>query len=137
MPVPETAVRRTYQTYLYATCFVTVLISLIAAAVALNSLVKIVAPGIETSGAGRELVRRAATGSLISSLIFGAVAFGVFAWHWTLARRVREELADLEREQTPLPSLGTPATSVETPTEDPVEVPEAVRPRPRTRTPKE
>lgn len=122
MTQPETNVRRVYQTYLYATCFVTILFSLVAGAVALKALMDIVFPSLASQGPA-SYVRDRAAATLVTSLIFGGVAFGVFGWHWLLAKRVREEMNVLTR--APLPSIAEPMTVPDVPAETPVQ------PRPR------
>lgn len=107
----QTNVRRVYQTYLYATCFVSMLLTLIAAGVVSTSLIKIIAPDLYGGGPGSEsYVRKAASGSLISALLFGVISFAVFWYHWTLAKGVREELDRIDR--APLPSMAAPLPSM-------------------------
>lgn len=126
MTQPETNVRRVYQTYLYVTCFVTILFSLVAGAMALKALMDIVFPSLASNGPA-SYVRERAAATLVTSLIFGGVAFGVFGWHWLLAKRVREELDHITR--APLPSIAEPMMVPEAPEEAPA----APRPRARTR----
>jgi hypothetical protein len=127
MTETQTNVRRVYQTYLYATCFVTVIISLLSAGFALTSLIRIIAPRLYGGGPGSEsFVRKAAGGSLISALLFGGIAFFVFWYHWMLAKGVRDELERADRE---LPSMAAPLAP-------PVDEEEPPAPRPRPRAPR-
>lgn len=125
----QTNVRRVYQTYLYATCFVSMLLTLIATGVVSTSFIKIIAPGLYGGGPGSDsFVRKAASGTLISGLLFGVISFAVFWYHWTLAKGVREELDRIER--APLPSMAAPISPDHMePADDPSAVAKPSRPR--------
>jgi hypothetical protein len=90
--VPQVTVRRAFQVYLYAVCFVTILIVLFTAAESVYSLVRIAAPGTTGYGGLQAIERHAGTAALIRDLIFGAFALGVFMFHWNHARAVRSDL---------------------------------------------
>jgi hypothetical protein len=82
-------VRRTYQVYLYGVCFVAVLTSLVAGALAVFGLVRIVAPGVTGFDPG-SAERNQGIVQLASSGLLALVAYGLFRIHWrrTSAMRV-------------------------------------------------
>jgi hypothetical protein len=103
----EAPVRRTYQIYLYAVCFVSVIVLLFAGAQALFGVVRIVlpdqtaaqhgyfAPGAPEFEAGFDPIeqeRKQGVVQLVESGIITGLAGGLFAFHWLRARRLREEL---------------------------------------------
>lgn len=110
----DITVRRAYQVYLYAVCFVTVLVVLVTAAQAAYGIVRIAAPGVtsETGDFGEnrnlafgfdpaEAERDRGTRDLIQNGIIAVIAGGVFAFHWRLATRLRRELeGELETQVT-------------------------------------
>lgn len=105
---PEVTVRRAYQIYLYAVCFVAVLVMLFTVAEAAYSIVRIASPtttagssapeffggsGELTYSSGLEDVeRKRGTASFVQNVILGALAFGIFSFHWRRAADVRVEL---------------------------------------------
>ena len=101
---PEVVVRRAYQIYLYAVCFVTIVVVLFAAAEAVYGLVRIIIPG--TTGGGTDFSTFRGAGSerdqgvaaLIRNLILGGAAAAIFVFHW---KRSGEARAELERAMTP------------------------------------
>jgi len=73
--------RRSYPAYLYAVCFVAVLIVLVAGALALFGAVRIAAPG--ATGFGPESAERdEGIAQLVSSGLLALVAYGLFLFHW-------------------------------------------------------
>jgi hypothetical protein len=77
---------RAYRYYLLATCFVSILTLLFAAAAAAYSVIRVVAPGLTALGpSGTE--RTDAIQQLVGSVFLGAVAWLIFVFHW----RRREE----------------------------------------------
>lgn len=118
----DTTVRRAFQIYLYAVCFVTVIVVLFAASQSIYALVRVAAPGttalsgdvssFEFRGGGDpsfdlEQFRRAADTTternegklqLIQNGILLALALVIFLIHWSRAARLR---AELERSTSP------------------------------------
>lgn len=103
----ETTVRRAYHIYLYAVCFVSVLVLLFAGAQALFGVVRIVLPdqtvgqyGYYETGAPEfqtrfdpiDQERKQGIVDLLRNGIVAGLAGGLFAFHWGRARRFREEL---------------------------------------------
>jgi hypothetical protein len=116
----DVTVRRAYQIYLYAVCFVTVLVALFTAAEAVYSLVRIIAPGTTAGGgslSGSE--RDAGVAGLIRNVILGGAAAAIFAFHWGKSIEAR---AELDRATTPSPPI-------------PPELPATPKRAPRKRTP--
>jgi hypothetical protein len=103
----EVSVRRAYQIYLYAVCFVAVIVLLFAGAQALFGIVRIALPeqtavkyGYVETGAPEfqtgfdpiDQERQQGVVDLIQNGIVAGLAGGLFAFHWRRARRLREEL---------------------------------------------
>jgi len=100
----DVTVRRAYQIYLYAVCFVTVLVVLFTFSEAVYSLVRIIAPG--TTGPGGSLSgpeRDQGVAGLIRNLILGGAALGIFAFHWARSVDAREELEHATTPPAPEP----------------------------------
>jgi hypothetical protein len=77
----EGPARRTYHVYLYAVCFVAILTSLVAGAVAAYGLFRIIAPG--TTGFGSNgLERDDGIVQLVSAGVLALAALAIFAFHW-------------------------------------------------------
>jgi hypothetical protein len=108
--VAETAVRRPYQVYLYAVCFVTVLVLLVAGSLALFGLVRVALPdqtaaeaeffpgtfpepGPIVSPGGVDVERRRGIAQFLSNTILAGIAGILFAVHWRRVGRLRESLA--------------------------------------------
>ncbi|MGH2571970.1 MAG: hypothetical protein ACRDGU_00500 [Actinomycetota bacterium] len=84
----EGPVRRSYQAYLYAVCFVAVLIILVGGALAIFGIVRIAAPGttgFEPANAERD----AGIVQLASSGFLALAAYGLFLFHWRRASVLR------------------------------------------------
>lgn len=141
---PDVTVRRVYQVYLYAVCFVSVLVVLFAAAEAIYSVVRIVAPettaGVAgafspfpgSSGGPADFERDQGTAELIQNLILGGLAFGIFVFHWKRAAEVRGELERITA-AAPAPAPATEAPAPEAPAPPPRparRAPRRRRPRP-------
>jgi hypothetical protein len=120
--VPETAgseatVRRAFQIYLYAVCFVTIVVVLFAGSQAIYALVRVAAPATTapSSGESRLILRGGGSGpfdypasgrstadtrternegklQLIQNGILLVLALGIFLFHWTRASKLRAEL---------------------------------------------
>lgn len=103
----EAPVRRAYQIYLYAVCFVAVIVLLFAGAQALFGVVRLAlpeqtaaeqgffeqgAPEFQTSFDPIEQERRQGVAQLLENGIVAGLAGGLFAFHWRRAKRLREEL---------------------------------------------
>lgn len=118
---PEVTVRRAYQIYLYAVCFVAVFVLLFSTASAVYGLVRIAAPGTTGGVSGVSFSGGSDRGDFQASLtiatdaerdrglaqflqgaIFGLLAFGVFRFHWQRSVEVR---AELERVTAPPPPV--------------------------------
>ena len=120
---PDVTVRRSFQIYLYAVCFVTVIVVLFAGSQAIYALVRVAAPGTTAPslGAPRVTLRGGGSGSfgftessradadttternegksqLIQNGILLALALGIFLFHWNRATALR---AELERATAP------------------------------------
>jgi hypothetical protein len=122
----ETPVRRAYQIYLYAVCFVAVIVLLFAGALALFGVVRIAFPEQTVAEHGYfipvpgepspqvdpiDQERKQGVVDLIQNGIVAGLAGGLFAFHWQRARRLRDEL-----EGTSLPSaeeVGQPTPPTE------------------------
>jgi hypothetical protein len=109
--VTEASVRRTYQVYLYAVCFVAVLVFLFAASLALFGLVRVALPdqtaagqfGAVTVGAGPEQFvpggpagaeRTEGLAQFLNNTILSGITGLVFALHWRRAGRLRDGLEE-------------------------------------------
>jgi hypothetical protein len=77
-------IRRSYQVYLYAVCFVAVLVTLVAGALAIFGLVRIVAPGATGFGSA-SAERRQGIVQLASSGLLALAAYVLFRIHWRRA----------------------------------------------------
>ncbi len=123
----ETPVRRAYQIYLYAVCFVAVIVLLFAGAQALFGVVRIVLPEQTAAEHGYfspnpeeqfgppfdpvDQERKRGVVQLLQNGIVAGFAGGLFAFHWRRARRLRDEL-----EGTSLPTaeeVGQPTPPTE------------------------
>jgi hypothetical protein len=107
----EAPVRRAYQIYLYAVCFVAVIVLLFAGAQALFGVVRIALPeqtasqyGYFETGAPEfeprfdpiDQERKQGVVELIRNGIIAGLAGALFAFHWRRASRLREELEGTE-----------------------------------------
>lgn len=131
-------VRRAYQVYLYAACLAAVIVLLFSIAQLLFGVVRIAAPATTSKGAGvsfsffgsgvtggfgsEDDERDRGIVQVIENGILAAVAGVIFAVHWSLAGRAREEGAAAPVETRP--TRPSPARD---------ETEEAERPRPRPR----
>lgn len=106
----EAPVRRTYQVYLYAVCFVAIIVFLIGAASGLFGLVRIAFPDqtaqdIPSTFVSEEELsvftpvegatdpeRRRGVVQFLENGILAGLAAGVFVYHWRQAGRIREDL---------------------------------------------
>jgi hypothetical protein len=84
----EVPIRRSYQVYLYTVCFVAVLVSLVAGALAVFGIVRIVAPGVTGFDPG-SAERNQGIVQLVSSGALALAAYGLFQLHWGRASRLR------------------------------------------------
>ena len=85
----EMTIRRSYQAYLYAVCFVAVLIILVAGALAAFGIVRIAAPGATGYG-GTSAERDGGIVQLVSSGILALAAYVLFLLHWRRASALRD-----------------------------------------------
>lgn len=84
----EVPIRRSYQVYLYTVCFVAVLVSLVAGALAVFGIVRIAAPGVVGFGSA-SAERNNGIVQLASSGLLALAAFGLFRIHWRRASAMR------------------------------------------------
>jgi ABC-type nickel/cobalt efflux system permease component RcnA len=73
--------------YLYAVCFVAVLVTLIAGALAIFGIVRIVAPGV-TGFSSASAERTQGIVQLVSTGVLAIAAYGLFRIHWRRAYRL-------------------------------------------------
>lgn len=121
----EAPVRRAYQIYLYAVCFVSVIVLLFAGAQALFGVVRIALPEQTAAEHGyygpftEEQVpgfdpidqeRKQGIVDLLQNGIVAGLAAGLFAFHWRRAKRVREELEGMTAPQAEDVGQPTPPT---------------------------
>ena len=92
--------RRIYHVYLYAVCFVAVLTTLVAGAVAAYGLFRIVSPGTTSTFGSHTLERDEGIVQLVTAGILALAAYGIFAFHW---RRIAGR-ATPEGEAPPAPT---------------------------------
>ncbi len=78
---------RTYQAYVHAVCFVSVLIALVAGAAAAYGLFRVIAPGVtaQLSSAGAE--REGGIAQLVTGALSALAAYAVFDYHWRRSAR--------------------------------------------------
>jgi hypothetical protein len=76
------AVRATLQAYVYAACFVAILIGLFALASAAYAVFRLIAPGVTGVFTTESAERDAAVVSLVSSLFLVAGAYGIWRYQW-------------------------------------------------------
>jgi hypothetical protein len=89
--------KRPYVFYLYATCFVSVVTALASGSLAAYSLVRVIAPGLMTSGAASPERNEGLVGLVTNGLLTGAAAL-IFATHW---KRTRQPGGSLPVQQSP------------------------------------
>lgn len=77
----EMPIRRSYQAYLYAVCFVAVFTALVAGALAAFGIVRVAAPGVTGFGAANA-ERDGGIVQLASSGLLALAAYGLFVLHW-------------------------------------------------------
>ena len=95
----EGPARRAYQAYLYSVCLVSVLIFLVAGAVAAFALVRIIAPGTTGVETPSGLERDEGIRQFITSAFLAVAASGIFIFHWrrTAAFRPQPTAPPVER----------------------------------------
>lgn len=126
----EAPVRRAYQIYLYAVCFVAVIVLLFAGAQALFGVVRLALPEQTAAelgyygpypeeqgfGPGFDPIdqeRKRGVAQLLQNGIIAGLAAGLFSFHWRRARRLREELEGTEPRRAE--DVGQPAPPTESP----------------------
>lgn len=85
----EGPVRRSYQSYLYAVCFVGVVTLLSAGAGALYGLARLIVPGTTGFEVAHDVERDGGITQLVTNGLLAAAAYGIFAIHWRHAGRLR------------------------------------------------
>ncbi|MGH9282396.1 MAG: hypothetical protein ACRD0S_05610, partial [Acidimicrobiales bacterium] len=82
---------RTYQAYVHAVCFVSVLIVLVAGAAAAYGLFRVIAPGVTAQFSSATAEREGGIAQLVTGGISALASFAVFVYHWRRsARRSRQ-----------------------------------------------
>lgn len=91
---------RTFMNYLYAVCFVAVLVALATGAAFLFAAFRAIAPGVTSSGPGLDPERNDALVQLLSSGVLGAVALFIFRNKW---QKIEVRSASLAPTRAPEP----------------------------------
>jgi hypothetical protein len=81
--------RRSYQSYLYAVCFVAVVTLLVAGAGALYGLARVIVPGTTGFEVARNVERDGGITQLVANGVLALAAYDIFAIHWRHAGRLR------------------------------------------------
>jgi hypothetical protein len=81
-------IRRGYQAYLYAVCFVAVLVALVAGAFAVFGIFRIAGPGVVGFGSA-SAERNEGIVELATSGLLALAAYGLFRLHWRRAFTLR------------------------------------------------
>lgn len=94
----EGPARRSYQSYLYAVCFVGVVTVVAAGAGALYGLARVIVPGTTGFEVAHDVERNDGITQLVAMGLLAAGAYGIFTVHWRHAGRLRPAV---ERTSTP------------------------------------
>lgn len=78
---------RTYQAYVHAVCFVSVLIVLVAGATAAYGLFRVIAPGVTAQFSSATAEREGGIVQLVTGGLSALAAYAVFAYHWRRSAR--------------------------------------------------
>ncbi len=85
----EGPARRAYQVYLYTVCFVSVLVVLVAGALAAFALVRIIAPGTTEVGAPARFERDEGIRQFATTAFLALASSAIFRFHWRRASAFR------------------------------------------------
>ena len=78
---------RTYQAYVHAVCFVSILIALVAGAAATYGLFRVIAPGVTAQFSLPTAERQGGIAQLVTGGLSALGAYAVFAYHWRRSAR--------------------------------------------------
>ena len=78
---------RTYQAYVHAVCFVSVLIALVAGAAAAFGLFRVIAPGVTAQLSSAAPEREGGIAQLVTGGLSALGAYALFAYHWRRSAR--------------------------------------------------
>jgi len=78
---------RTYQAYVHAVCFVSVLIVLVAGAAAAYGLFRVIAPGITAQFSSASAERQGGIAQLVTGGLSALASYAVFVYHWRRSAR--------------------------------------------------
>ncbi len=73
---------RTYQVYIHAVCFVSILIALVAGALAAYGLFRVIAPGVTAQFTPATDERDQGVSELVTGGVLAAASFAIFHFHW-------------------------------------------------------
>ena len=85
----EGPARRAYQVYLYTVCFVSVLVVLVAGALASFALVRMIAPGTTEAGAPARFERDEGIRQFATTAFLALASAAIFRFHWRRASAFR------------------------------------------------
>jgi hypothetical protein len=83
---------RTYQAYVHAVCFISVLIAVVAGAVGAYGLFKLIAPGITAQFSSPTAERQSGIALLVTGGLSALASSTVFAYHWRRSARRSPEM---------------------------------------------
>lgn len=83
---------RTYQAYVHAVCFISVLIALVAGAVGAYGLFKLIAPGVTAQFSSPTAERQSGIALLVTGGLSALASYAVFAYHWRRSARRSPEM---------------------------------------------
>jgi hypothetical protein len=98
----EGPARRSYQSYLYAVCFVAVVTLLVAGAGALYGLARVIVPGTTGFEVARDVERDGGITQLVANVVLALAAYDIFAIHWRRAARLRPAVAQASAPPEPV-----------------------------------
>ncbi|HEX9717588.1 MAG TPA: hypothetical protein VGA93_06555 [Actinomycetota bacterium] len=78
---------RTYQAYVHAVCFVSVLIALVAGAAAAYGLFRVISPGVTAQFSSATAERQGGIAQLVTGGLSALASYAVFAYHWRRSAR--------------------------------------------------
>ncbi|HET7869704.1 MAG TPA: hypothetical protein VFM85_05235 [Actinomycetota bacterium] len=78
---------RTYQAYVHAVCFVSVLIALVAGAAAAYGLFRLIAPGVTAQFSSSTAERQGGIAQFVTGGLSVLASYAVFAYHWRRSAR--------------------------------------------------
>ena len=78
---------RTYQAYVHAVCFVSILIALVAGAAAAYGLFRVIAPGVTAQFSSATAERQEGIAQVVTGGLSALAAYAVFVYHWRRSAR--------------------------------------------------